>query len=112
MGGDSTYTSVRGETAVQVLIQTISLMSDIVKEKRYYLYLSVFSVKVYVCKRDKPLPTQTTVFQCPKLHHELVIWETCKQFTLTGTININYTTFPQKKSRVFFTDAQATEMRL
>lgn len=47
-------------------------------------------------------PHRQRFFQCLKLHHELAIWETYKQFIPTGASNINYTTFVEKKSRVFF----------
>ena len=57
-------------------------------------------------------PYRQRFFQCLKLHHELVIWETRKQFILTGTSNINYTTFPQKKSRIFFKDTKAVQAAL
>ena len=80
-------------------------MSDIAK-KRYYLHVSVFSVKVYVCKRDNLLPAQTTVFQCPKLHHELCNMGDLQAIYSHRCFGINYTTFPKKKSRVFFTDAK------
>lgn len=82
-------------------------MSDVVKEKDIYLYLSVFSVKVYVCKRNNLFPAQTTIFQYLKLHHELAIAETCKQLIPTSASNINYTTFFEKKSRFFFIDTKA-----
>ena len=58
--------------------------------------------KCMYANETNSFPAQTTVFQCPKLHHKLCNMETCKQFILTGVFDTIIIQLFLKKSQEFF----------